>query len=219
MSFASLDHKHDMRIAESFGKMTATHCEYSLQRHLPNNTSWWTLCSPRSRSSASRAGQSPSHTFCGNTPSVSMRASVETGTEEMMTREISGRRGNESRHNHISCAACLSEDQSNKCLSHQRPGLWLSGFNCHLIDNSSSRLKETDSQKSYDAFKKCRLYSSTTSKKWFFLTSSTNWISFYENNRSAIKFIVFIVCLPFIFRNVYNEIASHICNIYNQQFP
>lgn len=95
-------------IAESFGNATTTHCEYSVQKHLPSNTSWWTLCSPRSRSSASRAGQSLPHTFCGNTPWASMQASVQTGKEEMMTREISGRVGNESRHNHISCAAGLS---------------------------------------------------------------------------------------------------------------
>lgn len=95
-------------IAAAFGNMKATHCEYSVQRHLPNSTSWWTLCSTRSRSSASRAGQSPPHTSCGNTPSVSMQASAQTATEEVMTREISGRGGNESRHNHISCAAGLS---------------------------------------------------------------------------------------------------------------
>lgn len=88
--------------------MTATHCECFLQRHLPNNTSWWTLCSPRSRSSASRAGRWLPHTSCGNMPSTSMQASVQTGTGEMMTGEISGGGGNESRHNHINCAAGLS---------------------------------------------------------------------------------------------------------------
>lgn len=62
-------------IAESFGDITATHCECFVRRHFPNNTSWWTLCRPRSHSSASHAGQSPPHISCGNTPSVWMQAS------------------------------------------------------------------------------------------------------------------------------------------------
>lgn len=80
-----------------------THCEYSERRNPPSSTFWWTLCTPRSRSSAWHAGRLLSRTSCGNTPSVWMRASG--GNKRKRWQEQ--KKGNESGHNDIIWASGL----------------------------------------------------------------------------------------------------------------
>lgn len=141
-----------MRCAESFRSLT--HCECSVQRHLPNNTSWWTLCSPGSRSSASHGGQWPSHTSCESTQLVSMQASVQTGTGEMMTRVTSGRGGNESRHSHMSCAAGLPGGPEWHTLFTWIPVFPTSGYSLKCNFKLKAKTLSADWQlQNYDAIK------------------------------------------------------------------
>lgn len=120
---------------------TETHCEYSAGRRPPNSTSWWTLCTPRSHSSISRAGRSPQRISCENTPSVWTRASE--GTREAMTREASGsgRKWNQARSHYLGFRPVWG-DRSDKCLSHQHQGLRLSGPSLHQMQfvNNSCRV-------------------------------------------------------------------------------